>query len=103
MVWIHLRKELFPSKRSSKLMPRADGPFKVLQRIRENAYKIKLPGDYRVLTTFNASDLSPYYKDQEDQVDLGESLHQPRETDTAVSNKPNLVLKPNFGVPKPNK
>jgi hypothetical protein len=94
LVWIHLRKELFPSKRSSKLMPRADGPFKVLQRIRENAYKIELPGDYRVLATFNASDLSPYYEDQEDQVDLGESLHQPGETDTAVSNKPNLVLKP---------
>jgi hypothetical protein len=66
----------------------------VLQRIRENAYKIELPGDYRVLATFNASDLSPYYEDQEDQVDLGESLHQPGETDTAVSNKPNLVLKP---------
>jgi len=25
-VWVHLRKEWFPSKRKSKLMPRADGP-----------------------------------------------------------------------------
>ncbi|PKI52194.1 hypothetical protein CRG98_027414 [Punica granatum] len=27
LVWIHLRKERFPSKRKSKLMPRAKGPF----------------------------------------------------------------------------
>jgi hypothetical protein len=91
LVWIHLRKELFPSKRSSKLMPRADGPFRVLQRIGENAYKIELPGDYEVSATFNVSDLSPYYEDQEDQVDLGASLRQPGETDTGVFNKPNLV------------
>jgi hypothetical protein len=84
-------------------MPRVDGPFKVLQRIRENAYKIELTGDYGVSATFNVSDLSPYYEDQEDQMDLGVSLHQLGETDTGVSNKPNLVLKPNFGVPKPNK
>jgi hypothetical protein len=91
LVWIHLRKEWFPSKRSSKLMPRIDGPFRVLQLIRENAYKIELPGDYGVLATFNVSDLSPYYEHQEDQVDLEASLHQPGETDTGVSNKPNLV------------
>ena len=91
LVWIHLGKERFPSKRSSKLMPRADGPFRVLQRIRENAYNIELPDDYGVSTTFNVSDLSPYYEDQEDQVDLGASLHQPGEIDTDMSNKPNVV------------
>ena len=91
MVWTHLRKERFPSKRSSKLMPRADGPFRVLQHIGENAYKIELPGDYGVSATFNVSNLSPYYEDQENQADLGASLHQPGKTDTGVSNKPNLV------------
>ena len=74
LVWIHLTKERFPSKRSSKLNPRADGPFKVLQRVGGNAYKIDLPGDYNVSTTFNVSDLSPYYEDQEDQVNLGAVL-----------------------------
>ena len=63
----------------------------MLQCIKENAYKIELPGDYGVSATFNVSDLSPYYEDQEDQVDLGASLHQSGETDTGVSNKPNLV------------
>jgi hypothetical protein len=32
LVWLHLRKEMFSELRKSKLMPRADGPFKVLQR-----------------------------------------------------------------------
>ena len=72
-------------------MPRADGPFRVLQRIGENAYKIELPGDYGVSATFNVSNLSPYYEDQEHQVDLGASLHQPVKIDTGVSNKPNLI------------
>jgi len=30
LVWINLRKEHFLAKRRSKLLPRADGPFKVL-------------------------------------------------------------------------
>ena len=57
LVWIHLRKERFPSKRKNKLMPRADGPFEVLERINDNAYKVDLPGDYGVSSTFNVADL----------------------------------------------
>jgi hypothetical protein len=30
VVWIHLRKECFPDQRKSELMPRGDGPFRVL-------------------------------------------------------------------------
>ena len=52
--------ERFPSKKSSKLKPQADGPFKVQQRIGENAYKNELLGDYGVSTTFSVSDLSSY-------------------------------------------
>ena len=37
-VWIHLRKERFPNRKFPKLQPRAHSPFKVLQRIVENAY-----------------------------------------------------------------
>nr|CAD1824757.1 unnamed protein product [Ananas comosus var. bracteatus] len=63
LVWVHLCKEHFPQGRHGKLKPRADGPFKVLKRIGENAYKIELPGDYNISATFNVADLSPYYKD----------------------------------------
>ncbi|XP_074555934.1 uncharacterized protein LOC141811777 [Curcuma longa] len=44
-VWVHMRKERFPAKRLSKLHPRGDGPFQVIARINDNAYKLDLPGD----------------------------------------------------------
>jgi len=40
LVWIHLHKDRFPDKRKSKLIPRGDGPFRVLVKINDNAYKI---------------------------------------------------------------
>ena len=38
-VWLHLRKYRFLTKRKSKLSPRRDGPFQVLERINNNAYR----------------------------------------------------------------
>ena len=67
LVWVHLRKERFPDRRKSKLSPRGDGPFKVLQRVGDNAYKLELPGDYGVSATFNVADLVPYLAMDEDQ------------------------------------
>ena len=59
-VWLHLRKDRFPTKRKSKLSPRGDGPFQVLERINNNAYRLDLPEEYGVNTTFNISDLIPF-------------------------------------------
>ncbi|KAK1601992.1 hypothetical protein QYE76_027097 [Lolium multiflorum] len=68
LVWVHLRKERFPQERNSKLKPRGDGPFKVLKRINNNAYVIDIPtSKYLVSNTFNISDLSPHYGDEEEQ------------------------------------
>ena len=39
-------------------MPRKDGPFKIMERINDNAYKVDLPGEYGVSVTFNVVDLS---------------------------------------------
>ena len=39
LVGLHLRKDHFPILRKSKLMPHADGPFKILEKINDNAYK----------------------------------------------------------------
>ena len=44
-------------------MPRAEGPYKIIARVNDNAYKVELPGDYRVHATFNVGDLSPYLDD----------------------------------------
>jgi hypothetical protein len=52
-----MRKERFPAHRKSKLQPRGDGPFQILERINENAYKVDLPGEYGVTATFNVCDL----------------------------------------------
>lgn len=65
-VWVHFRKERFPSQRKSKIMPRGDGPFQVISKINDNAYKIDLPGEYAVSATFNISDLSPFDAGEED-------------------------------------
>ncbi|KAJ4705055.1 Transposon Ty3-I Gag-Pol polyprotein [Melia azedarach] len=66
LVWIHLRKERFPNQRKSKLMPRVDGPFKVLEKVNDNAYKIDLPGEYNVSAIFNVRDLTLYLGNSEE-------------------------------------
>ena len=43
LVWLHLRKDRFPELRKSKLMPRAAGPYKIIEKINDNAYKLELP------------------------------------------------------------
>jgi hypothetical protein len=65
LVWLHLRKEWFPGLRNSKLMPRADGPFKVLEKINENAYKLDLPAYFGVSPIFNIADLKPYLGEED--------------------------------------
>ncbi|XP_071905717.1 uncharacterized protein [Coffea arabica] len=50
-VWLHLRKERFPVQRRNKLLPRGDGPFQVIKRINDNAYKLDLPDDEADLRT----------------------------------------------------
>jgi hypothetical protein len=65
-VWLHLIKERFLDLRKSKLMPRADGPFKVLKKINENACKFDLPTDFGVSPTFNIVDLKPYLGEEDE-------------------------------------
>jgi hypothetical protein len=66
LVWLHLRKDRFPDLRKSKLMPRADGPFKVIERVNDNAYKIDLPVKFGVSSMFNIADLKPYLGEDDD-------------------------------------
>jgi hypothetical protein len=65
-VWLHLRKNRFPELRKSKLMPRADGPFKIIEKINDNAYKLELPPEFGVSPTFNISDFRPYLREEDE-------------------------------------
>jgi len=73
-VWLHLRKDRFPTKRKSKLIPRGDGPFQVMERINNNAYSLDLLEEYGVSNTFNIIDLVPFANvadsDDEGSIDL---------------------------------
>jgi hypothetical protein len=60
LVWLHLINDRFPALRKSKLMPRADGSFKVLEQINGNAYKLDLPVNFVVSPTFDTANLKPY-------------------------------------------
>jgi hypothetical protein len=67
LVWLHLRKDRFPDLHKSKLMPRADGPFKVIEKISDNAYKLELPIDFGMVSpTFNIADLKPYFSEEDE-------------------------------------
>ena len=49
-----------------KLVPRADGSFKVLEKINDNAYKLDLPAEFGASSTFNVADLKPYLGEEEE-------------------------------------
>ncbi|GKD18584.1 hypothetical protein Tco_1207742 [Tanacetum coccineum] len=95
LVWIHLRKERFSAGHFGKLKPRGDCPFRVLKKINDIAYKIKLLGHYNVFATFNVAGLSPYKGDSDDEPDSGSSLFQEGEddADTTQAEVSNLFMK----------
>jgi len=57
-VWVHMHEEWFSNHGKSKLQPRGDVIFQVLERINNNAYKVDLLGKYSVSVTFNVNDLT---------------------------------------------
>jgi hypothetical protein len=66
LVWLHLRKDRFLNLRKSKLMPRAAGPYKILEKINNNAYKLELPPEFGISPTFNISYLKPYLREEDE-------------------------------------
>jgi hypothetical protein len=92
LVWLHLRKEWFSDLRKSKLMSHSDGPFKILEKINDNAYKLELPLEFGVSPTFNISDLWPYLREEDDVLSRTMSIQEREEDeDTTTSERP-LIL-----------
>ena len=92
-VWLHLRKDRFPTKMKSKLQPRGDSPFQIIKRINGNAYELDLPITYLESNSFNVSDLTPFYagvaNSWTNSLPLGE--HDEDLRDGAPPIKPNLL------------
>jgi hypothetical protein len=76
LVRLHLRKEWFPELRKSKLMSRAAGPFKILAKINDNAYKLELPPEFGVSPSFNISDLRPYLGEEDEMPSRTTSMQE---------------------------
>ncbi|WVZ94649.1 hypothetical protein U9M48_040516 [Paspalum notatum var. saurae] len=84
LVWLHLRKDRFPDLRKSKLMPRADGLFKKIEKINNDAYKLELSSEFGVSSTFNIADLKPYLG-EEDKLESRVTPLQEGEDDEDIS------------------
>jgi len=60
------------------------GPFKVLEKVNDNTYKLELPRDMGVSSTFNVGDLTPYLEDKEDGDNLRANYIQEGEDEVNV-------------------
>jgi hypothetical protein len=105
MVWLHLRKDRFPTLRRSKLMPRAAGPFKILSKINANAYILDLPTEFGVSTSFNVADLKLYAGEDEELPSRTTSVHEGEDdedintnTSTSTPAAPSPAQAPSFPV-----
>jgi hypothetical protein len=77
LVWLHLRKDRFPNLHKSKLMPRVDGPFKVIEKINDNAYKLELPANFGTVSpTINIADLKPYFGEEDEVASRTTSIQE---------------------------
>jgi hypothetical protein len=90
LVWLHLRKERFPELRKSKLMSRAAGPFKILAKINDNAYKLGLPPEFGVSPSFNISDLRTYFREEDEMLSRTMSM-QERHYDEDINTSATII------------
>jgi hypothetical protein len=80
LVWLHLRKE----RRKSILKSRAAGPFKILAKINDNAYKLELPPEFGASPSFNILDLRPYLGEEDEMMLRTTSMQEGRMIRTSI-------------------
>ncbi|KAB5561230.1 hypothetical protein DKX38_006187 [Salix brachista] len=62
-VWAVLTRDRFPVGEYNKLKDRKIGPCEVLQKINDNAYRLRLPSHLKTSDVFNVKHLSPCFTD----------------------------------------
>jgi hypothetical protein len=83
-------------------MPRAAGPFKVLQKINDNAYVLDLPAEYGVSSSFNVADLKPYVGEDEELPSRATSIQEGEDDEDINPDKGTTTLtKPAQAPPGP--
>jgi len=65
-------------------MPRRDGPFKILEKVNDNAHKLELPGDIGESPAFNVGALTPYLDDEENGDNLRANHNEEGEDESSV-------------------
>jgi hypothetical protein len=76
--------------RKSKLMSRAAGPFKILAKINDNAYKLELPPKFGVSPSFNISDLR-HYLGEEDEMPSRTTSMQEGEDNEGINSSATII------------
>lgn len=64
-VWAVLTKERFAAKEYNKLKPRKIGPVEIVEKINENAYRLRLPSHVRTADVFNIKHLFKFEPDDD--------------------------------------
>ncbi|VFQ78099.1 unnamed protein product [Cuscuta campestris] len=82
-VWAVLTKDRFPVGEYDKLKDRKIGPCEIVQKINDNAYRLRLPSHLKTSDVFNVKHLTPCFLDsKEDDMNSRASSFQPGVTDT---------------------
>jgi hypothetical protein len=71
-------------------MSHATGPFKILAKINDNAYKLELHPEFGVSPSFNISDLQPYLG-EEDEMPSRTTSVQEREDDEDINTLATII------------
>jgi hypothetical protein len=92
-VWAVLTPDRFPIGEYNKLKERKIGPYEILQKINDNAYRLCLPSHLKTSDVFNVKHLSPCFADSDDiAVNSRTSSFQLGVTDAGGSKSNNVEL-----------